>query len=93
VDYSDVFYFVGLGSSCDEVFNTPNGTITTPNYLGTYPGGKECNWTVNGTEGWHILVYIEDIRLASSPIFGSDTVTVRSIWFYRQEIVFLIVKT
>jgi len=68
--------FAVFGSTCGEEFNASNGTITTPNYPGTW--GEDCTWTVNGTERGHILIYIEDIRLASSPFSGSDTLTVCS---------------
>jgi len=77
--------FVVFGSTCGEEFSASNGTITTPYYPGSFPIGEECTWTVNGPEGRHILIYIEDLRLASSPFLGSDTVTVCLSWFYRPQ--------
>ena len=44
------------------------GFIRSPNWPGSYPAGVDCEWTITGERGRHILVVVSRVELATNNI-------------------------
>ncbi|CAL1529132.1 unnamed protein product [Lymnaea stagnalis] len=57
--------FVAINQShiCGSDLRTATGVVTSPNYPGSYPHDRECEWTITVPEGNQIFVNITDFEL------------------------------
>ncbi|KAM4718445.1 cubilin [Anableps anableps] len=59
-------FFEASVEVCGGEFNTPSGTITSPNYPNLYPHSRVCRWELVVTPNRRVTLTINDLRLEGS---------------------------
>ena len=54
-----------------------NGSLTSPNFPGTYPSQLHCHWSVNVSVGYVIQITFDDVTLEPSKRCLYDYIMVR----------------
>uniref|UniRef100_A0A1Y1LNZ2 Cubilin n=1 Tax=Photinus pyralis TaxID=7054 RepID=A0A1Y1LNZ2_PHOPY len=53
-------------SGCGGILTKPQGTISTPNYPKAYPGGTQCDWSIQVEYGFSVEITFEVVDFEAS---------------------------
>jgi hypothetical protein len=69
IDYkSYIFYFIDI-DACGGIFETSNGTITSPSFPETYPGNKHCFWEIIAPLQYRITLNFTHFDLEGNHVY------------------------